>query len=189
MSAKKPRLKLKCEGCGKAYFRLACQLRPGARRFCSFDCRKVKRVSLKCKKCGKKFERMKCELTRGRGEFCSKRCMYAARKTGRRYKCSWCGKMFYRKNSEAVSRRPFCSKRCLDLARNEHATSYPKIGSRHAHRIVAEIKLGRKLKPGEVVHHIDENKRNFAPGNLEVLSGQSEHVRHHFKGKKRKAKA
>lgn len=35
--------------------------------------------------------------------------------------------------------------------------------------MVAERMLGRKLKPGEVVHHIDGNKRNNAPENLMVF--------------------
>ena len=57
--------------------------------------------------------------------------------------------------------------------------SYPKINGRHAHRVVAEEMLGRKLKPGEVVHHKDGNKQNFSPENLEVLPGQSEHAKLH----------
>lgn len=57
--------------------------------------------------------------------------------------------------------------------------SYPKLFGRHLHRIVAEIKLGRKLKPGEVVHHEDENKRNANPKNLKVYKSQKEHAKHH----------
>lgn len=39
-----------------------------------------------------------------------------------------------------------------------------------AHRKAAERKLGRRLKPGEDVHHKDENKANNAEDNLEPLS-------------------
>lgn len=39
------------------------------------------------------------------------------------------------------------------------------------HRIVAENMLGRKLKEGEVVHHLDSNRANNSPDNLLVLSG------------------
>jgi hypothetical protein len=42
-----------------------------------------------------------------------------------------------------------------------------------------EKKLGRKLKPGEVVHHIDENKRNNDPENLSLTDGSS-HTKNHF---------
>jgi hypothetical protein len=34
------------------------------------------------------------------------------------------------------------------------------------HRAVAEAKLGRKLKPNEVVDHADEDKANNDPANL-----------------------
>ncbi len=57
--------------------------------------------------------------------------------------------------------------------------SYPKLFGRHIHRVIAEIKLGRKLKPGEVVHHKNENKRNSSPDNLTVFSSQSEHAAWH----------
>lgn len=46
------------------------------------------------------------------------------------------------------------------------------------HIIVAEKKLGRYLKKGEVVHHIDFNKTNNDPNNLVVLTS-SDHMRLH----------
>ena len=49
------------------------------------------------------------------------------------------------------------------------------------HRWVMEKKLGRKLKPGEIVHHIDRNKLNNSPENLEVFANQDEHQEHHNK--------
>lgn len=58
--------------------------------------------------------------------------------------------------------------------------SYPKYFGRHEHRIVAELKLGRPLKPGEIVHHIDGDKRNNRPENLLILKNQSEHIKLHL---------
>lgn len=46
------------------------------------------------------------------------------------------------------------------------------------HRLVAEGKLGRYLKPNEVVHHIDEDKLNNDPKNIMVLTN-SEHIKYH----------
>lgn len=60
--------------------------------------------------------------------------------------------------------------------------TYTKFLSRHEHRVVAELMLGRALKPGEVVHHIDGNKRNNNPDNLMVFSSQKEHAAFHAKG-------
>jgi len=35
----------------------------------------------------------------------------------------------------------------------------------------------RITRPGEVVHHKDENKQNYDPSNLVVYASQAEHVR------------
>ncbi|MGG0891676.1 HNH endonuclease [Cytobacillus horneckiae] len=59
--------------------------------------------------------------------------------------------------------------------------SYEKTFGQHTHRWVAELMLGRKLKPTEVVHHIDGDKRNNKPSNLMVFSSQREHLNWHKK--------
>jgi hypothetical protein len=46
------------------------------------------------------------------------------------------------------------------------------------HRYLMEKKLGRKLKPDELVHHIDENKNNNAIDNLVIVT-RSEHKKLH----------
>lgn len=58
-------------------------------------------------------------------------------------------------------------------------TSYVKYFGRHEHRVVAEKELGRPLEPGEIVHHIDGDRRNNDPSNLQVMT-QSEHARIHM---------
>ena len=57
--------------------------------------------------------------------------------------------------------------------------TYAKQYGRHEHRVVAEQILGRELEPGEVVHHVDGNKRNNAPENLMVFPSQAEHMKWH----------
>ena len=68
------------------------------------------------------------------------------------------------------------------LGKGEGLT-YEKTYGRHTHRVVAEQMLGRPLRKGEVVHHIDENKRNNSPENLMVFSSQKEHAKWHAEHK------
>jgi len=47
------------------------------------------------------------------------------------------------------------------------------------HRFVWEQANGRKLREGEIVHHINGNKRDNRAENLEALSGQAAHLHVH----------
>lgn len=59
-----------------------------------------------------------------------------------------------------------------------HPTSN-KCGLIREHRYYAELKLGRLLKPEEVVHHIDEDKFNNDFDNLVVFKTASDHAAFH----------
>ena len=57
----------------------------------------------------------------------------------------------------------------------------PKTGKTYyCHRAVAEWHLGRKLEPGEIVHHENEIKSDDHPLNLKVFRSQNEHMRYHW---------
>lgn len=58
-------------------------------------------------------------------------------------------------------------------------------GYAYEHRLVAEQKLGRRLLPGEIPHHKDEDKTNNHPDNLEVVT-RAVHGVHHRRGGKAK---
>lgn len=84
--------------------------------------------------------------------------------------CSWqCGQ----KGKAAISNKIIAAK-----YRGTGTRGYVKLNGRHMHRVVAEQKLGRPLMPGEIVHHVDGDKHNNAPSNLQVMS-QRDHARMH----------
>lgn len=55
-------------------------------------------------------------------------------------------------------------------------------GYAYEHRVVAERKLGRRLRDDEEVHHLDRDKQNNAEANLEVVTSGEHRVRHRSPG-------
>lgn len=45
----------------------------------------------------------------------------------------------------------------------------------YEHRVAAEVKLGRQLRKGEIVHHIDNDKLNNSSENIHVFESRREH--------------
>ncbi|MFH1623600.1 MAG: cobalamin-dependent protein [Pseudomonadota bacterium] len=57
------------------------------------------------------------------------------------------------------------------------ACKYP--GQLRGARTMMERLLGRELRKGEEIHHIDENKKNYLPTNLKLCSNHKEHILQH----------
>ena len=94
------------------------------------------------------------------------------------------------------TQRKVCSRNCLrkhlgNLFRGKGKSPYIQIrveGERvYLHRHVWEKANGRKLRDGELVHHVNEDKRDNRAENLEVLSGRAAHLHVHNYHKTAKA--
>ncbi len=98
-----------------------------------------------------------------KGLYCSSRCALAAVRT--------------RKHQSDAGKKGALVK--IAQLRGTGTKTYVKEYGRHQHRVVMERMIGRRLRKGEVVHHIDENKKNNHPSNLVLFKSQAEHARHH----------
>lgn len=151
-----------------------------------------------CKQCGKAFHGRKG------AQFCGRPCFDEYRMRRVKFICSNCGKPITKVASQAKWNDHFCSRECYSqwkakqenggwsLVSREKASdsrkankgpcasnTYEKRLGKRIHRAVAEEKIGRSLRPGEVVHHINGDKHDNRPENLMVFESQQAHVAYH----------
>lgn len=120
---------------------------------------------IKCEECGVIVKMPPFQFKRSKHHFCSPQCHMK----------------FMNRELNPTRMTPEVREKLRNAKLNSgEGKTYTKTYGRHTHRIVAEQMLGRPLKKGEIVHHIDGNKRNNDPSNLVVMT-QSEHCRLHFK--------
>lgn len=142
------------------------------------------KVSVNCDWCGKAYEKLECELKGKRHHFCSRECLAAfssKRKNPDGYKklkdytnmSAHMTELNREMNSERMTPATRAKLRIAHIS-NGNGRTYAKIYGQKVHRVVAEELIGRQLLAGEVVHHIDCNRRNNDPNNLMVVTA-SEH--------------
>lgn len=129
------------------------------------------KIKVNCENCGKEVFRYKCQILKH--VFCSRECSKV-------YTSKRMTEMNKELNPIRMTEKVKENIRWGHLLKGE-GKAYPKIRGKHAHRVVAERMLGRKLRLGEVVHHKDGNKLNYTEENLEVFSSQKEHAAYHNK--------
>lgn len=88
--------------------------------------------------------------------------------------CKNCQITFEKTMSEfkrTIKGNHFCCHTCRAEfgIKNRKSTTRSKTHDRHNCRIIAESVLKRKLRKGEIVHHIDEDEQNDLISNLAVL--------------------
>jgi hypothetical protein len=145
------------------------------------------KLLLTCDWCGKAIERYPSQLKPH--NFCSRDCLanFSSReKNPENYQdlkdltgvSVHMSKLNRQLNPDRMTFDTRCKLREARLNSGE-GVAYEKCFGKHTHRIIAERMLGRPLKRGEVVHHIDGNRRNNGVENLMVFPTQSDHVQWH----------
>ena len=145
------------------------------------------KLQIHCDWCGIKFEKYESRISRH--NFCCRRCLaeFSNKKLNP-------AEYHQLKNTENMRRHLSDLNRQMNPSRMTPSVrekirksrlgkgkgkAYKKYFGKHEHRIVAENILGRSLKDGEIVHHIDGNPQNNDANNLRVFRSQSEHARFH----------
>lgn len=147
-----------CDHCGLAY-----NAKSAHQRFCSQLCctravhvrnRRGDVVERPCEGCGKVFR----PRPGNAGRFCSRPCLYKVSRGDRAG--HWRGG------------RHVTPSGYIRVWAPEHPGAMGRGGYVPEHRLVMEQKLGRRLERGESVHHIDGDRANNAPENLQLRRGK-----------------
>lgn len=119
--------------------------------------KRAEMIVAKCDQCGTEYTTYPSVLRKGKLHFCSKACERESKKYH---------------NTRASWRGGHIGKTTGYL--------YIRIDGKDVgeHILVAEKKIGRRLNPDEVVHHINGDKLDNRPENLQVMTN-SEHVKLH----------
>lgn len=141
---------------------------------------------VKCLTCGKPRYRRMLYVKKFQFHFCSKRCVITARRRGMygkpltsfTTKCSICGNMLVRKQSErSSSGKYFCCAKCRSdgikqslVGRNPIRSNNPKAGRARARRLYPNNAPCEVCgKPNAQRHHVDGNTQNNLPINIRRL--------------------
>lgn len=191
-----------CVHCGKEFRGMPSEI--ARRKFCSKACvglsrkavRKTEWAQMTCKHCGEEFEAPRAWVKNGRRKYCSRRChglaSVAGRRKGRRHSeksrrvmsDKATGRFLREKSSQWKGGRYKAGQYwhvmvatlpsdAQTLARQMTSRTYIL-----EHRIVAAQAIERAIRANEVVHHINGDKEDNRPENLEVVPRAAHSVHH-----------
>jgi hypothetical protein len=182
------RLGCVCVHCGKSFQKTT----NTKGLYCSTDCHYKHKRELAtkiCVGCQKPF------YTATDAKACSRECGHLGKKlrnANRARNCKHCGcdmgldkpaKQRFCDSGCSSAHRGVWSEDCPIGTRREAATGYYEVKTKKGwvseHRHVMEVKLNRKLQPGESVHHLNGHKSDNRPENLELWYSATQHGSHH----------
>lgn len=164
-------------------------------------------IETACARCGQSITRRDKHRGQ-QAFYCSKGCQHAARKAGREVACHVCGTLVYRKPREIGERNYCSKQcqnanlsaivsaislrgaerwnwqggvimrsgyRFIRMLDHPNANAHGYVAE---HRMVMAEKIGRPLKPNELVHHVNHDKTDNRAANL-VLVRRVDHSRYH----------
>lgn len=126
----------------------------------------------RCDQCGNPIYRRPSTLARNAGKFCSRACRNQAHpSTGPRPSAARRGA----KNPAWKGGRYIEPEKGYVLIRSPDHPRARVNGYVLEHIVVAEMTLGRSLRPGEEVHHVNHNRADNRPDNLKVYENHLQH--------------
>jgi hypothetical protein len=114
---------------------------------------KKNKVTKKCEVCGETFSTWPSHLKRGQGKTCGNKCSGISRS---------------RENCHLWNGGKIIDKSGYILIYTPHHPNCSRTGYVREHRLVMEKIIGRFLLKSEIVHHINEDKKDNREENLEL---------------------